>query len=49
MMTDKHDLVKMNPAGGTSLVTVSPAQVSNFKADKGKRFTINSTTKQKQK
>ena len=48
MMTDKHDLVKMNPAGGTSLVTVSPAQVSNFKADKGKRFTINSATKQKQ-
>lgn len=48
MISDRHDLMKRDPVGGTPAVNVSPAQISNFKADKGKRFTLNKKKKREQ-
>jgi len=49
MMSDKHDLVGFNPPGGTPLLNVSPAQISNFKANPGQRYTFNAKRTQEQK
>ena len=49
MMSDKHDLRGIDPPGGTPMLNVSPAQVSNFKADAGKRFTLNKKKTAEQK
>ena len=48
MISDRHDLMKRDPVGGTPAITVSPAQISNFKAIKGQRFTLNRKKKQEQ-
>jgi hypothetical protein len=49
MVTDKHDLMKFDPVGGSSYVTAYPAQISNFKADRGSRYKLNDKTKEKLK
>tara|TARA_R100001082_G_scaffold31857_1_gene16357 strand:+ start:4970 stop:6631 length:1662 start_codon:yes stop_codon:yes gene_type:complete len=40
LLTDRHDLMKIDPVGGRPLITVTPMQVNNFKADPGKRFVL---------
>ena len=40
VISDQHDMFGMDPVGGSSLMTVSPVQRSNFKASGNERYSM---------